>query len=365
MSLPLKNKLQTLYRRYERLVPPASFIGGFLYDTYALKRIDQWFDNLQLLAYLLISGVAIVLIGRVERGHTKRPLFTDHLEWFVIALHFCMGSLFSAYTIFYFRSAAVDQAYIFVGLLLVILIMNELVRRRLSKLKLLGVLHFFCGFAFFTFFLPIMTRSMGFFTFLTGGLISLGLTLLVWQAVFAGHMQDMWREKNTVIGPQVGLLFLMIFLYAMNWIPPVPLSVSEIGIYRSVKKLKDGQYEVRYRKPTRWEPIRRDDRKFEYTVGDPIYCFTSIFAPTAMKQRVFHRWQWKNKQGEWVTTDKIGYSLVGGRDGGWRGYTMKQMVGPGAWRIDVETEDGRIIGRIPLTIQLVHKAPKEMEIEVK
>ena len=72
-----------------------------------------------------------------------------------------------------------------------------------------------------------------------------------------------------------------------------------------------------------------------------------------------------NKQDQWTTTDKIGYDIIGGRDGGWRGFTHKKNVGPGRWRIDVMTEDEKIIGRIPMNIVLVRRRPTEMQIDLK
>ncbi|MFZ1503187.1 MAG: DUF2914 domain-containing protein, partial [Nitrospira sp.] len=44
--------------------------------------------------------------------------------------------------------------------------------------------------------------------------------------------------------------------------------------------------------------------------------------------------------------DRIALKISGGREGGYRAYTFKQGLDPGDWRVDVETEDGRVIGRV-------------------
>lgn len=46
-----------------------------------------------------------------------------------------------------------------------------------------------------------------------------------------------------------------------------------------------------------------------------------------------------------VTTDKLDYEVTGGRGGGYRGYTYKLNVS-GKWRVDEETEEGLLLGRI-------------------
>jgi hypothetical protein len=47
-----------------------------------------------------------------------------------------------------------------------------------------------------------------------------------------------------------------------------------------------------------------------------------------------------------MTTDRIPISITGGREKGYRWYTTKRRVQPGEWRVNVETEDGRVLGRI-------------------
>ena len=49
--------------------------------------------------------------------------------------------------------------------------------------------------------------------------------------------------------------------------------------------------------------------------------------------------------------DKIPLKISGGREGGYRLYTFKQRLDPGDWRVDVEAEDGRVIGRVSVIVE--------------
>ena len=50
-------------------------------------------------------------------------------------------------------------------------------------------------------------------------------------------------------------------------------------------------------------------------------------------------------------TDRIPIAIAGGRERGYRGYTVKQRVTPGNWRVDVETAEGRVIGRVSFRVE--------------
>ncbi|MFT6883197.1 MAG: hypothetical protein ACJAVY_002000, partial [Marinoscillum sp.] len=52
----------------------------------------------------------------------------------------------------------------------------------------------------------------------------------------------------------------------------------------------------------------------------------------------------------WEIIDNIGYDINGGRDGGYRGYTFKNNVKPGFWKVEVITEEELVIGVIDFEI---------------
>ena len=65
----------------------------------------------------------------------------------------------------------------------------------------------------------------------------------------------------------------------------------------------------------------------------------------------FVEWQhYDQTKGSWVTTSRIKLAVTGGSDGGWRTFSETTPNAAGAWRVNVETVSGAIIGRIDFTV---------------
>jgi hypothetical protein len=339
-----RDRWRAFLERHRTYGPILAFIAGFTYDSLTLTRIDRWSDNAILLGYLLASGILIVLIGRVERGRVCSPRLRRRLDLMTTGVHFFLGGLLSSYVVFYFKSAAIGRSLIFVGLLFGLLMVNEFFSHRLRDLRVLATLYGFCGSAFFTFFLPIVLRRMSAMLFVVSGTLGFALTSALLGAIY-GRQRELLRA---LVFP--ALVFGGLLLgYFGELIPPVPLALKEGGIYRSVRRV-GARYQVVYREPPRWFFWRRDEREFAYRPGDAVYCFAAIFAPTAFTEQVWHYWQRRDERGEWITTDRIAYTVIGGRDGGYRGYTFKRRIAPGRWRVEVRTTEGRLLGRIPFVV---------------
>ena len=60
-------------------------------------------------------------------------------------------------------------------------------------------------------------------------------------------------------------------------------------------------------------------------------------------------WWFKEARG-WKRTDSIPISIAGGRDQGFRGYTVKSAVLEGDWQVRVVTSDQREVSRIYLSV---------------
>jgi len=357
--------LLAFFEKNKKYLPVAFFFGGFSWDSFTLTRIDRMLDNIILLIYLLLAGGCILLIQFVENGIIKKPKILKYKEWYPLALQFFIGGLFSGYVVFYFKSAALTKSWIFLGLLVILLIANEFLQKRLNNLYLVSGLYFLSSFSFFIFFIPVFTKVMNVFTFLLGAILGLGLAIGCLYLIYK-KLESLTQRDFIKIGlPAAFLFFLLIFFYFKNWIPPVPLSLKSGNIYHFVEKEKD-QYVLKFEKPGWYNFWKKSDENFNYMEGDTVFCYTSIFAPTKLTKKCFHHWQkyFPNKK-EWITTDRLGYEISGGRHGGYRGYTFKRNIAPGKWRVDVETEEKMLLGRIGFEVKLAEKTERKYKAIIR
>jgi hypothetical protein len=346
----VKKSIESKLEPYEKYFPVIAFLGGFIWDNLTISRIDLLFDNLQLLAYLLLISVLIVISILSDHNLVTKPWLLKYSSWYPSILQFLFGGLFSVYVVFYFQSASMTKASLFLVMLAILFIANEFLKNRLSNTYLLLALHFLVSFSYFIFAVPVILNVMNTLTFLLGSIISLLLSALV---MFILYKRQLFPVKSMLFkhsGVIIGVFLLVQLFYWQNWIPPVPLSMKDAGIYHHVSKQEE-LYLLRFEKPKWYQLFKSTDKPFNYSPSDTVFCFVSVFAPTRLRQRIFHQWQTYSIEREmWLTTDKHGYVLTGGRDGGYRGYTYKKNISPGEWRINVITDNELILGRIRFSI---------------
>ncbi len=362
-TVPMTSRLRAALAK--PFLPVVFFFAGVTYDTVTLTRIDRLLDNLIMLLYLSLLGGLIVLTARADLGRTTTdaPVVPGNVKSFVNvqsliaraqpyvphAIQFLLGGLFSAYTIFYSQSASLTTTAVFFALLVVMLVGNEFLHDRLSNVRLLVSLYALVVFSFFTFFLPVLIGAMNTVVFLIGAGLSAAVTIKVVRLIYRHHPDSSRWDVIRTGWPAIVLIVVLVGFYFLKWIPPVPLSLKFGGAYHKVAKV-DEEFQLTFEKADWYQFWKRSDDPFR---GEgPSYCFTAVFAPVALHTTIFHRWQYRAHVGrDFSMTDRIPIAIAGGREKGYRGYTVKQRVMPGEWRVDMETEDGRVIGRVSFRVE--------------
>jgi hypothetical protein len=360
------NALVELWRRYERPLSAGSLIIGFTFDLFVAKRPDSVFDNILLLSYLFIAGAFIIILNihinrRGEEEHTAIPIIL------LLVLQFCFGGLASNLLILYGRSGTFAGSALFFFILAGMLIGNEFLQTRYAHLRFNIVVYYFLLLTYCVIAVPtFIFHSVGNWIFLASGIISLvaiGIFLsLVYVVVLRGREREAQIYEVSVL---VGLVFLLFNgLYFLQIIPPVPLSLKDIGIYHSLTRLTSAEaggtesiYSASYERAPWWEFWRSISATYTVFSSGQAACFSSVFAPGNLSASIFHRWEkYDEGAGKWRTQARISFDISGGRDAGYRGFTLGN-VSPGRWRCDVETQNGALIGRTTFTVASASSTP--------
>jgi len=205
--------------------------------------------------------------------------------------------------------------------------------------------------------IPVLIAKMNPFIFTMSGMISLSMTsFLVYIIYKTKHKIKLDNFKIKLLTVIFSVYGLITIFYFFKLIPPVPLALNQSIVAYGIEK-KDNRYQVTY-DAGEWHMFWKEYKSdLNINKTDKIYVFTSIFAPTDLDKKIFHLWKkYNSKTKAWDVTDKIGFSIVGGRNNGFRGYTFKQNITEGEWKVEVITEEGLIIGIIDFN--LVDKEPK-------
>lgn len=338
-------KIKQWYEIYERHITTGAFILGFIIDNFTLTRIDLLYNNLILLSYLAVASLGIVGYN-IYTSNIRGARFLAPIARFLpLFVQFAFGGLFSGFTIFYTRSASLAASWPFLLLLLSLLLGNELFRKYYLRFSFQVSILFFALFSYLIFYVPIIVDDIGPGVFMVSGIVSI-LLLLIFLRLLGKIMPKRIEESKATLTLSVTGIFLAInVLYFTNIIPPIPLSLKDAGIYHNIERIGAETYKLTSEE-AHWYNRILPTHTVHVLPGETLYMFSSVFAPTDLDTHIFHVWQYYNEQEDkWVVANRIGFPIIGGRDGGYRGYTLKANIFPGLWRVDVVTEYDQLLGR--------------------
>lgn len=342
--------LEELIQFHERYTSPLSLVFGFLMDTFILlKRVDLWQSNALLLFYFFLAGAGIVLLNAVETGRIQHPWILKFSPALPVVQQFAYGGLFSGFVSLYSRSASFYGTWIFIAVLACLMVGNERFRKLYLRFSFQIAMYFSALFLFFIFFLPVVFHRIGDVLFVISGLVAVGVVSLL-LFILSRVAPEIERPERTRSARSIALIWLVIMtLYFTNLIPPLPLALKDAGVYHQVKKLSDGTYQLTG-EPRGWlESFLPFPATYSRVSGENVYVYTAVFAPWKLSTPIVYQWQHFEK-GDWVTKSTFSLNINGGRDGGYRGYSLKSNPESGRWRVSVITPTGLVIGRISFDV---------------
>jgi len=347
----LPKDTEELTRWYGRYISPLALIAGFVADNLIfLQRVDLWTSNLLFFFYLTVAAAGIVLINLITTGRLQKPFFMKAAPLLPVVAQFAFGGLFSAYVSLYSRSAAFAASWVFVVLLAALLLGNERFTRAYARLPFQVGIFFTVLFSFLIFYVPVILGRIGPLIFLVSGGFAL-VIMAIFMRTLALLMPEHVRSHRPTIIKSIATIFAVFnLLYFSGAIPPLPLALKEAGVYHSIDKTADAY--VLKAEPRSWyEAYLRYNTVFHRAPGESVFVYTAVFAPTKLSTTILHEWEQYNESAKtWVRSATFGYPITGGRDGGYRGYTLRENVPEGEWRVNVKTGEGLLIGRVAFSV---------------
>lgn len=360
-----KQKFLDLHGKYELYFDVLFFIGGFIFDAFMVTEIDDLFAIVQQAVYLLIIAISLhyEILFRLHKWRPREGLLHKVWKYRNPFLHFLLGTLLNIYSLFYIKSASLISSIIFLLLMIGLIVANELPLIKKAKVGLKIGLFAICLFSFISILYPVVLGFIGWITFI----LSIATTLGVFYLQFwflDRRLSDKTVLFDTILLPSISVLTVFALFYILGWIPPIPLSVKEQGVYHAVeKKGKDYLLSAEEGEESWW---RFGDPKFNARPGDVIYYYSQIYSPARFADKIYIKWMRKDAKGDWQKTDRIPMQITGGREEGFRGYATKSNYQPGQWRVQVETAMGHEISRLNFEVLAdTSSEPRNFKIETQ
>jgi hypothetical protein len=343
--------LKTLFKQFEprltvvrRFMPALAFFCGFTWDSVTMGRVVSFFDLLVLTTYYFGAGLILVLLVREIKPQWK--------NWFNFLVQFFFGGLFSALVVFYFKSSGSLYTFLVVVGLVMLLVANEFLAKKYLSHTLSWALFAVCGTMYLNFLIPHIVHSIKAVWFYLSCLISLALIYAMHRFASAKQRELMllnrkngkYRRNLRQMAPALGVVLLLVVLYQLRLIPPVPLVLKESYICKNFRN-EDGVYQCQAEKQPFWRVLGLGGDVVHFQEGEKIYSLSAVFAPTQITVELEQRW-WLRNEGSrsWMARGVVNLPMVGGRNEGWRTYSfIHTAVQPGYWKVETALQNGAVL----------------------
>lgn len=348
------NKLIAWAARNERRLGAALFAFGFLTDVLTYTLLPVGLATLAFTAYLVLAGASMLGAHVTADWHeAEHPRKKAIAVLFPLVALYALGNLFSGFVIFYAKNSVIGVSWPFIVILILLYAGSEYFRMYKHYLVFQTTLFFFALYAFAIFALPLVTGTIGPWTFagstLAASLIFCLFLLILWVA---NHTRFLENVRSTVVASGI-VIAVVVGSYFTGLIPPIPLALKDAGVYHSLVRTSDG-YRVTAEASKAWfdsSPTRVHTRP-----GEMLYAYSAVAAPGNLTGTIVHRWEHLDGS-RWMTESKISFPISGGREGGYRGYSAKENLVSGKWRVSVETPGGQVVGRMHFIVESTDTRP--------
>ena len=357
---PIKSVIAFAHQ-YERHLSAISMAGGYVFDSYTFGRIDHASTHIVFLAYLALAGGAIAVSHRLESRPPEMQPSQRLRTILTAATQFALGCLLSGFCVFYLRSASLWSSWPYLLLLVGIFVGNEFFKAYTTRFTLSLLLYFFALFSYAILLVPVLIAMLGTIPFLVSGAVAVAV-FWFYIDVLAWLGRERYRQvRIQILAGTLAIYAAINLFYFAKVLPPLPLALADAGVYHSVKKVGPVYQAAEEAQP--WTTLLGVPPVLHVTPDEKLYLYSSVFAPARVATVIVHRWDWYDATARrWVPQSHLSFSISGGREGGYRGYSFKNKPKPGTWRVSITTGDGRPLGLIRFSVALA--APSQPLVPV-
>jgi hypothetical protein len=320
-----------VFNKYKKWIPLVAFLSGFVWDAITLGRAVTRTDLWVLSGYFALSTICLRILTSEYQGNHRDKVLT--------AFQFCQGALFSALSIFYFKSSGAWHNILLILFIAALMVLNEFYFDKLKRRGLWVGMHQIIGTMLLSFVIPHWVHSVnGFWVFVS---CVLGFCLSAFVSHWGRH------KKQSYLG--VGALLFFAAWY-FNFVPPVPLVLKDSFACTD----RSANYTCQVNQLDWSDELMSSftSNKVELNKGQKIVYMNSIFAPDKVEAKLEHRW-YVIKENKWFKSDVIPLKLKrGGRLEGWRFYSEKQNWQAGRYKVETALKNGPVIGSYQFELHL-------------
>ena len=338
-------KIKQWYIDYERVLLPATLVTGVIIDSLTFTRIHVTSAFALLFVYTLLVGACILFVQAYDARIIRQRLIWRYVRLAMpLIIQFFFGALLSGIFIFYIFSGTIFVSWPFFLLLVLLMVGNDVFREYYLKFPVQMSVYFFILFGLSSIVLPFVTHRIGIVPFVGAAVVS-ALLFMGYVALLNWIVPTTKTYIRMLIVMSSTIILILHGAYLIKIIPPIPLALRSAYVAHDVARsggaytiTKDSEHFLEKLTPT--QSIAIDP-------GERVYVYTAIFAPNKFSTQIIHHWrQYDDQTGAWVTRDRLTFSLTGARQQGFRGFSVKSTVPYGKWRVDVETPNGQVLGRV-------------------
>lgn len=325
-------KGKALFGKYYRYYPYLSLTIGFA----TVILWERGFDFIRwIFIYLIVISVTTLIGIRLLTRYAEKKAFS----YSIICIDFINQNLYQDMLFFllpiYWSSATVISLnIIFVLILLtlcVITTFDNLYKNLLLRNTYIRYVFFvFVLFAFLNFSLPVLLGIKNIWSLY----LSIFISILILTPLFIPLKRvPPFKKYHAFYIIAIGAMSFLLLSISKPFIPPVPLSLKHGVVSKGIDR--DAR-----------EPIAPFKKINSSELGEA-YCYTRLFAPHGVKERLWHVWR---REGRIV--QKVQLNVSGGRKEGFRTWSKKTIRGndAGRWAVDVVTDGGQLVGRVRFKI---------------